>query len=610
VFLSDLPPSPVPAETIVVTASRGAEAETETVASVTVIDASRVQRLGEPLLAELVRLAPSAALALSGPAGSQAQVRLRGAEANHTLLFIDGIRANDPAAGNEPRFELLSASLGDRLEIVRGPQSALWGSEAIGGVVAVTAAPQEGLDLLGEAGGARFGRVAASGGLSEGALTLGLAAGIQGARGINAFAGGPGDRDGYRNRTLRGRLDWKAGPVTLTASGFGIGARSDFDGLDPVFFVRADTADQSRNRLAAGRLGIRLEEGGWIASASASRLGSSNRNLLDGAEQNQTRGQRDTLALDIGRTFNTGRLSHRLVLAAEGNRERFEAEDTAFGGFTNQDRRRDQASLTAEWRGEAGPLVGTVALRRDRFSDFADATTFRAGALGQLGGGWQLAGSYGEGIAQPTFFDLYGFFPGSFRGNPDLKPERSRGGELALRRVGDRWRGAVTLFRQRLSREIVERFDPVTFEATAINSPGTSRRQGIELEAGYSAGPLLNLDAHYAFVDAEEPAGRELRRPRHSGAVSADGALGRFSYGATLAYNGRRLDRDFDLFPSRLVRLPADWLASARVAYSLSSRLELFGRVANAFDNRAEDVVGYRREGRTAYGGIRARLGG
>ena len=120
---------------IVITASRLPEDQAHTPVSVSLIDSQRIERLGEPLVPALIRLTPSAAVESGGPAGSLAQVRIRGAEANHTLLFIDGIRANDPAAGDIPRFELLNADIVSRIEVVRGPQSALWGSDAIGGVV-------------------------------------------------------------------------------------------------------------------------------------------------------------------------------------------------------------------------------------------------------------------------------------------------------------------------------------------------------------------------------------------------------------------------------------------------------------------------------------------
>jgi vitamin B12 transporter len=98
---------------------------------------------------------------------------------------------------------------------------------------------------------------------------------------------------------------------------------------------------------------------------------------------------------------------------------------------------------------------------------------------------------------------------------------------------------------------------------------------------------------------------REVRRPRHSGSVAADGESGRVSYGLSIAYTGARRDTDFDSFPARPVRLGAYWLAGARVAYRVTNRVELFARAANAFDARYQDAFGYRTEGRSIYAGIR-----
>ncbi len=131
---------PVPiidTDQIVITASRAPESEARTAASVTIIDRQLIVRLDEPVISALLRLTPSAAVATSGPAGSLTEIRIRGAEANHTLLFVDGIKIDDPASGDTPRFEILNADLASRIEVVRGPQSALWGSEAVGGVIAV-----------------------------------------------------------------------------------------------------------------------------------------------------------------------------------------------------------------------------------------------------------------------------------------------------------------------------------------------------------------------------------------------------------------------------------------------------------------------------------------
>jgi vitamin B12 transporter len=143
-----------PDQQIVVTASREPVKADDTAVSVSLFDRQAIEALSLPLASDLFRLAPGISVASTGPRGTQTQVRIRGAEANHTLLFVDGIRFNDPASGNEARFELLATDLLSRIEVVRGPQSALWGSEALGGVIAVDTGGEPGsrLAALGEYG--------------------------------------------------------------------------------------------------------------------------------------------------------------------------------------------------------------------------------------------------------------------------------------------------------------------------------------------------------------------------------------------------------------------------------------------------------------------------
>ena len=595
---------------IVVTASRTADSLAATPASVTLIDAARIQRLGAPLVQDLLRLAPSLAVSSSGPAGTLTDVRIRGAEANHTLLFVEGIRANDPASGNIPRFELLNADVASRIEIVRGPQSALWGSEAIGGVVAVDGV-SSGTSALAEYGSFNTARAVArtSLGTAEHGLSIGLAG--QRSDGIDSFSG-QGERDGYRN--LSGRLSgaYRLSPgLLIGGSGFALLAKSEFDGLDPNTFVRADTLDNSRTRIAAGRLFATLGDRATTgATMSASLLGSSDRNYLADHLGNRTAATRRTLTLDA--VHHLGR--HAFVVAIEDEAEHFTARDSDFGGATNQDRSRDHQSLTLEYKmSDLGPLSTDLAVRHDIFSRFKDATTIRAAALVKLGGGFSISTSYGQGIAQPTFFDLFGFFPGSFQGNPTLRPESSRGGEISLRYRDRALSAALTAYRQRLRDEIVDIFAfPLS---TTTNASGLSRRQGVEAEAGWTPSPALRLTATYAYLDASEPRGpvgtqiKEQRRPKHSGSVALDGVSGRLSYGASIAYTGSRIDSDFDFFPAPRVRLAPYWLASGQIAYRVAPRLDATLRFANGFNKHYQDVVGYRTEGRSVHVGVRVAAG-
>jgi vitamin B12 transporter len=163
----------------------------------------------------------------------------------------------------------------------------------------------------------------------------------------------------------------------------------------------------------------------------------------------------------------------------------------------------------------------------------------------------------------------------------------------------------LTAYRQRLHDEIVDITDPATFLQTTVNRAGSSRRSGVEAEAVWSIGNKLRLSANYAFLHATEPDGSvELRRPKHSGSVAADGALGRWSYGASVAYVGAHLDRS-DNYPFGLVRLRSYWLAGARLGYAWRPGLELYARGSNLLNAHYEDSAGYRTEGRGLFLGIR-----
>jgi vitamin B12 transporter len=610
--------SQTPSSDIVITASRLPQDQSETAASTTIIDEERIERLGEPLAFSLLRLVPSAAVQSGGPLGSFVEVRIRGAEANHTLLFIDGIRANDPAANETPRFELLNADIVSRLEVVRGPQSALWGSDAIGGVIAVNGIPVEtrGSAASAEAGSFDFGRASASAALVSDDVNVAGAVGWQRAAGIDSF-GGEGEKDGYRNLAGRLRGSWSFAPgFELGLSGLALRGRSEFDGFDPLTFRRSDTLDSSRNRLSAGRVWLSGgdRDNGLSGIVETSLLRSSNRNFIDEEEINRTQGERWNIGAQLQYRFATGALRHSAIVALDRDRESFSASDDIYGGASNQDRRRSHQAVTAEWRAEIGPFIADLATRHDMFSSFKDATSLRASGLVTLGSGFSAAASYSEGIAQPTFFDLYGFFPGTFTGNPSLRPESSRGWEASLRYRRGPFHAAITGYRQRLRDEIVDLFDFSTFQSTTVNKTSVSNRSGAEAEIGWQLGKTLRLSAVYAYVDATEPESmlpgqlREVRRPRHSGSVALDGRRGRLTYGASIFYVGERSDIDFDLFPAERVRLKPYWLAGARLSYAVRPGLELFARASNLLDADYQDVFGYRTEGRGIFAGLR--LGG
>ena len=599
---------------IIVTAAREPVEAEDAAVSATLLEAPLLEDLGLPAAADALRLAPGVSVATTGPRGTQTQLRIRGAEANHSLLFVDGIRFNDPAAGNEARFELLTTDLLSRMEIVRGPQSALWGSEALGGVIAVeTADPlrARGLAALGEYGSLDSSRLFGRYALSSDGFGIIAAAGWQRGDGIDSF-GGDGERDGFETFAANLKAVYRSDPFEIGAAGHWIDGRSEFDGFDPVSFQRADTLDETRNRIGAVRLWAGAEWNGWSAHAEGAYLDSANHNRLGDAPLNSTFGDRLTLGAQLSKRI--GR--HQLIAAIDHQEEDFRARDTAFFGGTDQDRSRSLTALVGEWRADWTEAIATdIAVRHDSFSAFDNATSLRATILVRPARQWTLHLAYGEGVAQPTFYDLFGFFPGSFVGNPTLRPEQSRGWEAGLRWQDESWHFGVTGFSSRLEDEIVDIFDPATFLSSTANASGKSRRDGVEAELGYRHADWLDVAINYTFLDSDEQRVdgaalvREIRRPRHSANLVAHGESGRFSWGASLAYVGERSDTDFDLFPARIVILDDYLLASLNLAFRVLPQIELYGRVENGFDADYQDVVGYNTPGRTIYAGLRVALG-
>ena len=608
------PATPSDAE-IVVTASREPLESESSAASATVVAREIIEALALSSTGDLLRLTPGVSVAASGSRGSQTQIRIRGAEANHSLLFVDGIRFNDPAAGNEARFELLTNDPLAKLEVVRGPQSALWGSEALGGVIAAeTANPftVRGLSALAEVGSLETSRLSLQVAQSLGKLGISGSAGRIRSSGIDSFGIG-GERDGFDNRTANVKLAFRPGASgELGLVGHWMEGHSEYDGFDPVTFRRADTLDTTDNRIGAIRGWARTDLGGLSISFDGSYLGSTNRNQLAGTPLNSSFGERFTLGGQISKKFG----GHRLTLATEHEGESFRARDRAFLGGTDQDRSRELTASIAEWRAEWSDAVVTdLALRHDRFSAFRDATTVRASLLVRPRAAWTLHAAYGEGIAQPTFYDLFGFFPGSFAGNPNLRPESSRGWEAGVSWRSGSAAAGITGFSNRLKDEILDVFDPVTFVSSTDNAAGRSRRRGIEAEASYKVADAALLTFNYTYLDAQERHARsqsvvrEVRRPRHSANAVLTGGFGRMSWGGSIAYVGKRSDTDFDVFPARRVSLQDYLLGSLRIGYRITRSLEAYGRMENGFDADYQDALGYEVAGRTVYAGLRLRLG-
>lgn len=603
-------------EELIVTASREARPLSETGSAFSLLEARDIDARQSPVLADLLRDLPGLAVSPTGPLGAQTQIRIRGAEGNQTLALIDGIEATDPVGNFELDFaDLLSVGV-TRIEVIRGPQSALYGSEAIGGVINIlTRGPDAGaprLEAFAEGGSFATVRLGASAVLGEEAQGIVLSAGYLDSRGISASPTGS-ERDGYENVTLsaKGRLALDSGLVLGMVARY-VGAKSEIDDQD--FLTGAVIDGDGRRRFDAfyGRLyaELPLHDARWRHRLSLDLTDTDSDNF-DGADfLNSFSGQRVKIvyqnSLDI--------LGSVLTTAVEHEALDFRARAALADDPLNQRADDDQTALVAEWHGRLHDRLSlTAGVRHDFNGTFRDETTWRLAAVGHLDAVTRLHGSVGTGVSDPTFFDRFGFFPDQFLGNPDLSPEMARGWDIGIERqiLPDRLSIDLTWFSSRLRDEIVPTFDPVTFLSSVVNQTGTSRRDGVELSLHLELTDWARFDAAYSYLDAEEPDGaREVRRARHIASATLVASLldGRGEISLDLDYNGRQFDLDFSQFPAARVRLESYSLVTLAAKYRIFDGVELFGRIENLLDQSYRAVLGFNTPGIGAHAGLRARF--
>lgn len=616
-------------EQIVVSATRVPQTLKSVGSAVDVLTAEDIAARPRFLIVDLLRQVPGVAVSQTGPLGALTQVRMRGAEGNHTLVLIDGLEAGDPFNNSEYDFSSLAAADVSRVEVLRGPQSALYGSEAIGGVINITTAGTDepsSLSVRAE-GGARATwsgsvRAAVASERTRGHLAVtGLSTG-----GISQARIGR-ERDGHRTVALTG-----GGRLTLseeaeaTVTARYVSTHTELDTQDFRFGsstqgLAIDSDDVRKGRTFATRAQVSAKSWGdrWTNALSGAVTHARGRNLIGPQFSSGSSGRKVDVeylsGLELG---DAGGAAHVLTGLVEYEDETFK-NWSVFPGPENQTRGTESWSAAAEYRVSLRDrVVLTGAVRHDDHELFRNATTYRVTGAWQVPAtGLKLRASLGTGVAKPSFFEMFGFNPNTFVGNPALQPEKSTGwdvgADLALSEPGS---GAAVLsisyFKADLEDEIFTDFSRLPF--TPRNRQGESRRQGAELSARWTPTSALSLSATYTYTDAVEDTGRrEVRRPKHVGGLTAIGIFfdGRARLGVSLDYNGKQDDAEFIFAtPADRVTLDSYTLGTLSASYQLASGVELVGRVENLFDESYEQVFSFNSSGLGVFLGVRINFGG
>lgn len=598
-----------PRETfVIVVAHGGREPLDETGQQVAVIGGAEIAAVQGADIVRVLERAPGVTASRNGGPGGFTGVRVRGAEAEQLLVLVDGVRLADPGSpGAGFDFGTLLPYGIDKIELLRGSNSTIWGSQAIGGVLAVTSAARDGIE-----GSAEYGAhdsvaasLAAGAGWGGGRATLNAA--FVDSDGFSAAAGGR-EPDGWRHWQVVARAEQGVtGWLSLDASGRLARGRVELDGFPAPAFALADTAEYQRTRQASGRLG---------ASIYVDDL------TLDGsfALADTWRGQFEP-ALGPEPSYATEGRSERAEL-----RGRWELGDPVALRFgAEREWTRFESTFDAPKRAATGGayvqlgyagerFAANAGVRRDDHDAFGGAWSLGADARWRVWREWHLHASYGEGFKAPSLFQLYSDF-----GNAALRPERSRSVDVGVG-IGDRNAPRhfdLTLFR-RDTRGLIGFFSCFG-QVTGICADrpfgtyaniGRARAQGVEVEGGMRPLPAVGLSAAYAYVEAEDRTaasatfGRDLaRRPRHALTLTGEWqpipAL-------ALAADLRVVSDSFD-DAANAVRMDGYQVLTLRASWDVSEAVALFGRIENAWDEDYETAAGYATPGRGAYIGARAR---
>lgn len=581
-------------DTITVTATRIPQKLQDTIQHTSVITRADIQASTARDLPTLLRQESGIEIAQTGGMGTQAALRLRGAESDHVLVLIDGVRISSVSTGTTAIEHILPDEI-ERIEIVRGNVSSVYGSEAIGGVVQIfTRRGQGNMKVTGGVGlgtdNFRKLNVGISGEIGATQVRLGATRtrtdGFSSARAefipSTAFAAADIDDDGYRNTTLNFTLshlinaDHELGFTALRTRG-----DVDFDGtyqnhsqetLTAVSVYSENSITQSwqsRFQLSQGLDGLTSD--------------------LDGSTTDffKTRNRQLTWSNEIDAGPGT------LRLGAEGLSQKLDSS-AAYSRDSRQVR-----SVFGGYSLVKGAHDAQINLRYDDYSDFGSASTGLIGYGYRITPTLRLTTSYSTAFKAPTFNELYtqAFAP-FFVGNPDLNPERARSAEIGLTYSGMMGLARATLFQTRTRDLIATITDPLTFNSTLINLD-EGRNRGLELSW---SGKVMGLDAQAAYTLQNPEDARThvslLRRARHFGSMALGQTIGAFDWRTEVLASGPHPDIHAATFTR--VNVPGYAVVNLNLGWKFARDWALSGKLVNVLDADYSLVHGYNTQGRGA----------
>lgn len=578
---------------VMVTATRQEMRTSELLSDVTVVEAQDIRQAGNSTLGEILSRQPGVEFYSQGSKGATGSVFMRGTSAGHTLVLIDGMRVGSASLGQMSSWSRIPAAQIERIEILRGPASSLYGSDAIGGVIQVFTRQGNGpFEVNAEAGAGTNDTYALSTGFSgtQDGWRYALNASADRTAGFNSIRNPKNsaynkDRDGFDEQSLSGSLAYSfAKGHEAGASFFYSEGENKYDSGSS----KTSAAKDYRNQLAVSSFSTYLKNAltsNWNSTVRLGRSTDDSTNTTNGAQSSLFRTDQTQYAWQ--NDFKTGFGNFLLGV------ERLDQSVTGTGNYRSDQRTID--SVLAGWNGSYQAHRLQANLRYDNNSQFGDKTTGSVAYGYRFSPNWRANIGYGTAFKAPSFNDLYYPLTFGYKGNPDLLPESSRNREASLHYETGLHHVSLTWFLNR-----VENLISWSGVTTPVNI-GNARLEGATLAyEGQIAS--FNLTANYNYLDPRDAdTGRQLaRRASNFGTVSIGQNPGAWEWRVELQASDRRFDTD-----ANTRKMSGYAIANLYGAYHLSGNWSIFARANNIFDREYELAADYGTPRANAFVGVR-----
>ncbi|KYQ98647.1 vitamin B12/cobalamin outer membrane transporter [Serratia plymuthica] len=592
-------------DNLVVTANRFPQPVSSVLAPTSVVTRDDIDRWQAKSLTDVMRRLPGVDIAQNGGLGQQSSLFIRGTNSSHVLVLIDGIRLNQAGVSGSSDLSQIPISLVQKVEYIRGPRSAAYGSDAIGGVVnIITTREKNGTTLSAGVGSNGYQAYDASTQQQLGESTVATVAGnYTYTKGYDVVANLPdsfgnpaqSDRDGFMSKSLYGGIDHKFNDVfSGFVRGYGYDNRTAYDGnYSYSDSAHLDALPDTRQLYSQSwDTGLRYQDGIYASQLIASYSHSKDYNYdpkYGPYSASATLDDSTQYNVQWGNTFQVAK--GNISTGIDWQDQKIEPGTAYITDSKSQ--RNTGIYLTGQQQIDAFTLEGAV--RGDDNSQFGWHGTWQTSAAWEFVEGYRAIASYGTAFKAPNLGQQYG----SFGGNPDLKPEESKQWEGGFEGLTGPVTWRVTGYRNDIDNLIGY---ASSGSGSAYYNVNKATIKGVEATASFDTGPLTH-QIGYDYVDPRNAKTNEvlLRRAKQQVKYELDWQVYDFDWAVTYHYLGERYDGDYSGYTTRTVKLGGVSLWDLAVSYPVTSHLTVRGRIANLFDKDYETAYGYATPGREYY---------